>query len=192
MNSMFATTLILLGFLATSAAFTTSSSASFGRPAVASLMTSATKATGSLAFVPSSPASRLGNTKLYMSDMARDKKKKRKVTTIIKEETQVEQEEDEDEEKDWRVILHNDEIHTFQYVTRALVKTVGTLDRAAAFEVCVQTHGRGKGTVATTYKNEAMLFCLGLQRQGLTVSIAPDEDFEGGHGGGGNAGDSVK
>jgi hypothetical protein len=26
---------------------------------------------------------------------------------------------------------------------------------------------------------------LGLQRQGLTVSISPDEDFEGGHSGGG-------
>ena len=34
-------------------------------------------------------------------------------------------------------------------------------------------------------QKQAEQFCLGLQRQGLTVSISPDEDFDGGHSGGG-------
>merc|ERR1719362_2161549 len=29
----------------------------------------------------------------------------------------------------WRVVLHNDEVHTFNYVIEALIKTVGTIDR---------------------------------------------------------------
>lgn len=96
-----------------------------------------------------------------------------------------EEDEDENKEQEWRVILHNDEVHTFHYVVRSLTKVIGTLDRKAAFEVCVQTHGVGKATITTTWKKQAEQFCLGLQRQGLTVSIAPDEDFDGGHSGGG-------
>ena len=62
---------------------------------------------------------------------------------------------------------------------------IGTLDRKAAFEICVTTHGVGKATVTKTWKKQAEKYCLGLQRQGLTVSIAPDKDFDGGHAGGG-------
>jgi len=43
----------------------------------------------------------------------------------------------------------------------------------------------GKATVTKTWKKQSEQFCLGLQRQGLTVSISPDEDFDGGHAGGG-------
>jgi ATP-dependent Clp protease adapter protein ClpS len=72
--------------------------------------------------------------------------------------------------------LHNDEVHTFHYVGRSVCKVIGTLDRKAAFEICIQTHGIGKATITKTWKKQAEQFCLGLQRQGLTVSIAPDED----------------
>merc|ERR1712071_491327 len=84
-----------------------------------------------------------------------------------------------------RVVLHNDEVHTFNYVIRSLSKVIGTLDKKASFEICVKTHGVGKATVTKTWKKQAEQFCLGLQRQGLTVSISPDKDFEGGHSGGG-------
>jgi len=42
-----------------------------------------------------------------------------------------------------------------------------------------------RATVTKTWKKQSEQFCLGLQRQGLTVSISPDEDFDGGHAGGG-------
>lgn len=125
------------------------------------------------------------NTRLYMSSVDRSTSRttKKGVQTIDKTETKAE--EQKKKEEMWRVVLHNDEVHTFTYVVRSLTKVIGTLDRKAAFEICVQTHGIGKATVTKTWKKQAEQFCLGLQRQGLTVSISPDEDFEGGHSGGG-------
>lgn len=129
-------------------------------------------------------AVRTGSTQLYMSDKDRSRSNKKSLSTLIKEKVQEEQKDVPEEQ--FRVLLHNDEVHTFQYVVRALTKVIGTLDRKAAFEICVETHGRGKAIVTKTWKKQAMQFCMGLQRQGLTVSITPDEDFEGGHYGGGN------
>ena len=120
-----------------------------------------------------------------MSDRERTKSTKKGVKTIIRDKTETKAEEQKKKEEMWRVVLHNDEVHTFNYVIRSLTKVVGTLDRKAAFEICVQTHGIGKATVTKTWKKQAEQFCLGLQRQGLTVSISPDEDFDGGHSGGG-------
>lgn len=124
-------------------------------------------------------------TKLYMSDQERQRTTKKGVQTITLEKTETQVEEEKKKEEMWRVVLHNDEVHTFNYVIRSLCKVIGTLDRKAAFEICVQTHGIGKATVTKTWKKQAEQHCLGLQRQGLTVSISPDKDFEGGHAGGG-------
>ena len=123
------------------------------------------------------------STRLYMSDRERSKSTKKGVKLLDKTETKAE--EQKKKEEMWRVVLHNDEVHTFNYVIRSLCKVIGTLDRKAAFEICVQTHGIGKATVTKTWKKQSEQFCLGLQRQGLTVSISPDKDFEGGHSGGG-------
>ena len=124
-------------------------------------------------------------TQLHMSSLEKTtgKTTKKGVKVIDKIETKAE--EQKKNEEMWRVVLHNDEVHTFNYVIRSLCKVVGTLDRKAAFEICVQTHGIGKSTVTKTWKKQAEQFCLGLQRQGLTVSISPDKDFDGGHSGGG-------
>jgi ATP-dependent Clp protease adapter protein ClpS len=130
-------------------------------------------------------ASTVSSTQLYMSDRETTKTTKKGVTTIVKERTETKAEEKKNKEEMWRVLLHNDEVHTFNYVIRSLTKVIGTLDRTAAFEICVQTHGIGKATVTKTWKKQAEQFSLGLQRQGLTVSISPDEDFDGGHAGGG-------
>lgn len=123
-------------------------------------------------------------TKLFMAGEERDRSTKKGLTTIVKERTETETKDDKKKEEMWRVVLHNDEVHTFNYVIRSLSKCIGTLDRKASFEICVETHGVGKATVTKTWKKQAEQFCLGLQRQGLTVSISPDEDFEGGHSGG--------
>jgi ATP-dependent Clp protease adapter protein ClpS len=127
----------------------------------------------------------VSSTQLFMSDQQKVRSTKKGVSTIIKDKTETKVEEQKNKEEMWRVVLHNDEVHTFNYVIRSLCKVIGTLDRKAAFEICVQTHGIGKATVTKTWKKQAEQFCLGLQRQGLTVSISPDEDFSGGHSGGG-------
>lgn len=125
------------------------------------------------------------STQLYMAEREKSKSTKKGVKVMDKEKIEAQEEEEKNKEEMWRVVLHNDEVHTFNYVIRSLCKVVGTLDRKASFEICVQTHGVGKATITKTWKKQAEQFCLGLQRQGLTVSIAPDEDFDGGHSGGG-------
>ncbi len=124
---------------------------------------------------------------LQMSDNAgggggteRERSTKKGLSTIVKERVETKQKEDIKEEEIWRVLLHNDEVHTFQYVTQSLVKVIGTLDKKTAFEICVQTHNSGKATVTKTWKKQAEKYCLGMQRQGLTASIAPDKSFKGG------------
>jgi ATP-dependent Clp protease adapter protein ClpS len=156
--------LLLAGAFALSSAFSVVAPAQLARPQVSQ----------------QAPA-----TRLYMSDREQSKSSKKGVQTITIDKTETKVEEKKKDEEMWRVVLHNDEVHTFNYVIRSLCKVVGTLDRKASFEICVQTHGVGKATITKTWKKQAEQFCLGLQRQGLTVSISPDEDFDGGHAGGG-------
>lgn len=108
----------------------------------------------------------------------RAKSKKRGLTTITIEKQKVEEEEEEKDETEWRVLLHNDEVHTFEYVVDSLVKVIGTVDRKGAWDICVLTHGNGKATIVKAWKDQAEKYCLGLQRQGLTASIAPDNNFK--------------
>lgn len=77
----------------------------------------------------------------------------------------------------WRVLLHSDHIHTFQYATQCLVKVLGTKTRAQAFEIVVEAHRQGRATIETVWKSKAQHYCLGLQRLGLIASLAPDEEF---------------
>ena len=115
--------------------------------------------------------------------MEKAKDKKKSLQTIVIDKTDTQMEEDETPEEMWRVVLHNDEVHTFNYVIRSLQKVMGTLDKKKAFDICTVTHGQGQATVTSCWKEQAMKYCLGLQRQGLTASIAPDSKFEGGGGG---------
>lgn len=80
-------------------------------------------------------------------------------------------------EPSWRVLLHNDELHTFDYVTGAIVKVVRTVSRKKAYRITMQAHVSGVATVTTTWKAQAEEYCKGLQMQGLTSSIAPDSSF---------------
>jgi ATP-dependent Clp protease adaptor protein ClpS len=109
--------------------------------------------------------------------IAPDEQESKGVSTIPKGKTETKVEKDKEKEGMWRVVLHNDEVHTFDYVVRSLTKVIGTLDHNAAFKICVQMHVTGKWTITKTWKKQAEQYCLGLQQQGLTVSIAPDEDF---------------
>merc|ERR1719160_220762 len=82
--------------------------------------------------------------------------------------------EDVEMDKSWRVLLHNDDVHTFDYVTMAIVKVVKTITRKKAHRITVQCHTMGTATVTTTWKQMAKQMCLKLQKFGLTSSIAPE------------------
>ena len=164
-------------------------------------------ATGNIGVIISATAPTTGfirkETSLFMSDRGGgggstdlSKKKKKGIEIITADRVETDVQEDKEPEDEWRVVLHNDEVHTFQYVVQALIKVIGTLDRKRAFDICVVTHGTGKATITTAWKEQAMKYCLAMQRQGLTASIAPESRFDGegdgggddGGGGGGDAG----
>ncbi|CAM9916378.1 unnamed protein product [Ectocarpus fasciculatus] len=114
------------------------------------------------------------------------------VQTIVKEKVkemvEVDNKEELDKEQWWRVILHNDEIHTFDYVTQSITKVVKKLTMKKAYEVTMETHKSGKATVTQAWKSKSESYCLQLQQCGLTASIAPDSKFEGGGDGEGGEG----
>jgi len=57
-----------------------------------------------------------------------------------------EQQEDEDEETPWRVILYDDDIHTFDEVISQLMKALGC-NQSHAEELTYKVHNEGKAEV---------------------------------------------
>ena len=88
---------------------------------------------------------------------------------------ELERKEAVDKEPIWRVLLHNDDVHTFDYVIDTIVSVVRTVTRKKAHRITMEAHKSGLATVTTTWKQLAREYSLGLQKAGLTSSIAPDK-----------------
>ena len=82
-------------------------------------------------------------------------------------------------EKDWRLILHDDTVHTIQQVCEILGATCPLCAGPRAYEVTLEVHMTGAGTVAVANKKIIQEYCNSLQQAGLSVSMAPDDDFVG-------------
>ena len=82
-------------------------------------------------------------------------------------------------EKDWRLILHDDSVHTIQQVCEILTATCPLCAGPRAYEVTLEVHMTGAGTVAVANKKIIDEYCKSLQTSGLSVSMAPDDEFEG-------------
>ncbi|KAK1937264.1 ATP-dependent Clp protease adaptor protein ClpS domain containing protein [Babesia divergens] len=61
----------------------------------------------------------------------------------------------------WRVMLYNDDIHSFTYVTEALAKVIPQLSREVAHTITVEAHNTGKATVLRTWRDKAEAYCTG-------------------------------
>jgi ATP-dependent Clp protease adapter protein ClpS len=88
----------------------------------------------------------------------------------------------EEIEKDWRLIVHDDTIHTIQQVCEIISRCCPLCSGPRAYEVTLETHMTGAGTVAVANKKIIGEYCKSLQMAGLSVSMAPDDEFEGGEG----------
>eukprot|EP00587_Corethron_hystrix_P010889 CAMPEP_0113309210 /NCGR_PEP_ID=MMETSP0010_2-20120614/7350_1 /TAXON_ID=216773 ORGANISM="Corethron hystrix, Strain 308" /NCGR_SAMPLE_ID=MMETSP0010_2 /ASSEMBLY_ACC=CAM_ASM_000155 /LENGTH=204 /DNA_ID=CAMNT_0000164427 /DNA_START=224 /DNA_END=838 /DNA_ORIENTATION=- /assembly_acc=CAM_ASM_000155 len=132
-----------------------------------------------------------GRSNLHMSDSQKESKKQSRVLIKDREDTQTKSEEKEDIKNEgmWKVLLHNDEIHTFEFVTETLATAIPTITRMKAHEICVTTHNHGRGLVTTVWKSQATQHCIALQRKGLSVSVAKDGSGGPNQGGGGGDGD---
>ena len=81
-------------------------------------------------------------------------------------------------EKEWRLILHDDTVHTIQEVCEIIGSRCPLCPPARAYEVTLETHMTGAGTIAVSNKKVIDEYTRSLQKAGLTVSMSPDDDFE--------------
>lgn len=105
-----------------------------------------------------------------------------KIDTRIKSDTKSKSTFREEIEKDWRLILHDDTVHTIQQVVEIVGACCPLCSGAKAYEVTLEVHMSGAGTVAVSNKKVIAEYCKSLQMAGLSVSMAPDDDFEAGEG----------
>src|SRR5579884_90451 len=74
----------------------------------------------------------------------------------------------------YNVILHNDDVHTFDEVARALNKVIG-VSLKRGYELADIVHNNGNAIVATCRKEQAELYRERLEGYKLTVTIEPAE-----------------
>ncbi|SBT82364.1 ATP-dependent Clp protease adapter protein ClpS, putative [Plasmodium ovale] len=79
----------------------------------------------------------------------------------------------------WKVILYNDDIHNFTYVTDVIVKVIGQISKAKAHTITVEAHSTGQALILSTWKARAEKYCEELQKNGLTVSIIHESQLKG-------------
>ncbi|HIK54974.1 MAG TPA: ATP-dependent Clp protease adapter ClpS [Synechococcales cyanobacterium M55_K2018_004] len=74
----------------------------------------------------------------------------------------------------YKVLLHNDDFNSMEYVVQALLKTVTSLTVPQAVSIMMEAHTNGVALVITCTQEHAEFYSEGLKSQGLTSTIEPD------------------
>jgi ATP-dependent Clp protease adaptor protein ClpS len=74
----------------------------------------------------------------------------------------------------YRVILHNDDVNTFEHVIRTILKLT-PLKEPEAVARTVEAHESGSSVLLVTHKERAELYVEQFASRGLTVTCEPDE-----------------
>lgn len=122
-----------------------------------------------------SPSARTGDVRMQASE--RETKKSKGRAAVVERPRPKPKEvtkENVANDKPWRVLLHNDDVHTFEYCIGCICKVVQTVPRKKAHRIVVETHTSGMSVVTRTWKQQAKQYCIALQQLGLTSSIAPE------------------
>jgi len=72
----------------------------------------------------------------------------------------------------WAVVVHNDDINTFDFVIRCL-REIARLDSSIAIAKTMEIHQEGASAVAHSHREHAELICERLQSRGLTATCEP-------------------
>lgn len=75
----------------------------------------------------------------------------------------------------YRVLLHNDDFNSMEYVVEVLVKTVANLTIPQAVNIMMEAHTNGVALVITCAQEHAEFYCETLKNHGLTSTIEPEE-----------------
>jgi ATP-dependent Clp protease adaptor protein ClpS len=75
----------------------------------------------------------------------------------------------------YRVLLHNDDFNSMEFVIEVLLKTIPNLTQPQAIDIMMEAHTNGKALVITCALEHAEFYCETLQAHGLSSSIEPAE-----------------
>ena len=75
----------------------------------------------------------------------------------------------------YRVLLHNDDFNSMEYVTQVLMQTVPSLTQPQAVSIMMEAHTNGVALVITCALEPAEFYCEVLKNHGLSSTIEPDE-----------------
>jgi ATP-dependent Clp protease adaptor protein ClpS len=74
----------------------------------------------------------------------------------------------------YRVLLHNDDFNSMEYVIEVLVKTIPAMQPPQATEIMLEAHHNGLAVVIIVPMEHAEFYCEQLKMHGLTSSIEPE------------------
>jgi ATP-dependent Clp protease adaptor protein ClpS len=75
----------------------------------------------------------------------------------------------------YRVLLHNDDYNTMEYVVQVLLTTVPSLTQPQAVSIMMEAHSNGLALVITCAQEPAEFYCETLKNHGLVSTIEPEE-----------------
>lgn len=75
----------------------------------------------------------------------------------------------------YRVLLHNDDFNSMEYVVQVLMTTVPSVTQPQAVSIMMEAHTNGTALVITCAQEHAEFYCETLKNHGLTSTIEPDE-----------------
>ncbi len=75
----------------------------------------------------------------------------------------------------YRVLLHNDDFNSMEYVVQTLMHTVPSITQPQAVSIMMEAHTNGMALVITCAQEHAEFYCETLKNHGLTSTIEPDE-----------------
>ncbi len=75
----------------------------------------------------------------------------------------------------YRVLLHNDDFNSMEYVVQTLIQTVAGMTQPQAIDIMMEAHTNGTALVITCALEHAEFYCETLRSHGLSSTIEPDE-----------------
>lgn len=75
----------------------------------------------------------------------------------------------------YKVLLHNDDFNSMEYVVQVLLQTVSSLTQPQAVSIMMEAHTNGMALVITCAQEHAEFYCESLKSNGLVSTIEPDE-----------------
>ena len=75
----------------------------------------------------------------------------------------------------YRVLLHNDDFNSMEYVTQVLLQAVPSLTQPQAVSIMMEAHTNGVALVITCALEPAEFYCEVLKNHGLSSTIEPDD-----------------